>query len=73
MIPSAAGCSPRSTAVEQAAISLEERARRRTLLGLAPPREIYDTHIRNRVDWSTLPVWARPSDPDLFEGCVHEG
>jgi hypothetical protein len=28
---------------------------------------------RDRVDWSTLPEWARPSDPDLFEGCVHKG
>jgi len=40
---------------------------------LAAPREIYDIRNRDRVDWSTLPEWARPSDPDLFEGCAHEG
>jgi hypothetical protein len=61
------------TAAAQAAGSLEERARARTRRGLAPPREIYDVRNRGRVDWSTLPEWARPSDPDLFEGCVHEG
>jgi hypothetical protein len=61
------------TAAAQAASSLEERARQRTRQGLAPPREIYDVRNRDRVDWSTLPEWARPSDPDLFEGCAHEG
>ena len=61
------------TAAAQVAGSPEERARQRTRQGLAPPREIYDIRNRNRVDWSTLPEWARPSDPDLFEGCVHEG
>jgi hypothetical protein len=55
------------------ASTLEERARQRTQKGLAPPREIYDVRNRNRVDWFTLPDWARPSDPDLFEGCSHEG
>jgi hypothetical protein len=61
------------TAAAQAASNLEERARRRARQGLAPPREIYDVHNRGRVDWSTLPAWARPSDPDDFEGCAHEG
>jgi hypothetical protein len=73
MIPSATGCSRRRNAPAQAASSLEERARQRMRQGLAPPREIYDSRNRDRVDWSTLPEWARPSDPDLFEGCVHEG
>ena len=63
----------RPSAAAQAASSLEERARERTRQGLAPPREIYDIRNRDRVDWSTLPEWARPSDPDLFEGCAHEG
>ena len=53
--------------------SPEERARERTRQGLAPPREIYDIRNRNRVDWSTLPEWAMPPDPELFEGCAHEG
>jgi hypothetical protein len=61
------------TAAAQAARSLEARARQRTRQGLAPPREIYDVRNRDRVDWSTLPEWARPSDSDLFEDCAHEG
>jgi hypothetical protein len=60
-------------AAEQAASTLEERARQRTRQGLTPPREIYDIRNRNSVDWSAFPDWARPLDPDLFEGCSHEG
>jgi hypothetical protein len=41
--------------------------------GLAPPREIYQTPHRNQIDWSQFPEWARPSDPELFEGSAHEG
>jgi len=41
--------------------------------GLAPPREIYDANNRKRIDWSQFPDWARPTDPEVFEGCVHEG
>ena len=73
MIPRAIGCSRRRNVAAQAASSLEKRARQRMRQGLAPPREIYDIRNRDRVDWSTLPEWARPSDPDLFEGCAHEG
>jgi hypothetical protein len=50
-----------------------EEARQRLRQGYAPPREIYDVRHRNRVDWLTLPDWARPPDPELFEGCSHEG
>jgi hypothetical protein len=64
---------PEAGEAAQAAGSPEERARQRTRQGLAPSREIYDVLNRDQVDWSTLPEWARPSDPDLFEGCVHEG
>jgi hypothetical protein len=46
-----------------------ERARR----GLPPPRELYRAPYRDRVDWSRLPEWARPVDPEVFEGCGHEG
>jgi hypothetical protein len=60
-------------AAAEAGGSLEERARQRLRQGLAPPREIYDVHNRSRVDWFTLPAWARPCDPELFEGCAHEG
>jgi hypothetical protein len=73
MIPKGSGRTRRRSTGAEAASSLEERARQRTRQGLAPPREIYNIRNRCRVDWSTLPAWARPSDPELFEGCVHEG
>lgn len=47
----------------------EERVRQ----GLAPPKEIYEVWYRDRIDWSRFPGWAWPCDPDLFEGCGHEG
>lgn len=53
--------------------NLEQHAVQRLRQGLAPPREIYQIPHRGRVDWSTLPEWARPCDPELFEGCSHEG
>ena len=52
---------------------LERQAAERVRRGLAPPREIYETLYRNRIDWSRFPEWARPSDPELFQGCGHEG
>jgi len=54
------------------AASLESRATERLKSGFAPPREIYDVQNRGRIDWTSLPDWARPVDPDLFEG-GHEG
>jgi hypothetical protein len=53
--------------------SLINRAVARMRQGLAPPREIYQTPYRNRIDWSMFPDWARPNDPELYEGCSHEG
>jgi hypothetical protein len=47
----------------------EERMHR----GLAPPSEIYRIENRQRVDWRDFPVWARPVDPQVFDGCCHEG
>jgi hypothetical protein len=41
--------------------------------GFAPPAEIYRVEHRRLVDWATFPSWARPQDPDAFEGCCHEG
>jgi hypothetical protein len=52
---------------------LEQRAVERARLGLAPPREIYDVCNRTRIDWSIFPEWARPIDPEVFEGAGHEG
>jgi hypothetical protein len=51
---------------------LQQLSAERVRRGLAPPKEIYQTPYRNRIDWSALPEWARPSDPELFEGS-HEG
>ena len=52
---------------------LVAQALERVHKGLAPPREIYLAPFRGRIDWAELPDWARPSNPDLFEGCSHEG
>ena len=41
--------------------------------GFAPPPEIYRVEHRCHVDWARFPDWARPSDPEAFEGCCHEG
>ncbi len=53
--------------------SLMRRVHERVSRGLAPPREIYQVQNRGKVDWSKVPEWARPIDPDMFEGCGHEG
>jgi hypothetical protein len=52
--------------------NVEQRARERLRKGFAPPREIYDVQNRQQFDWLAVPDWARPSDPELFEG-THEG
>jgi hypothetical protein len=52
---------------------LEHAAAERAREGRAPPREVYEVMNRSRIDWSRFPDWARPSDPELFEGCAHEG
>ncbi len=52
---------------------LEHDAAERARAGRAPPREVYEVRNRGRIDWSRFPSWARPSDPELFEGCAHEG
>jgi hypothetical protein len=53
--------------------SLEQRAAERLRRGLPPPREIYAVPYRDRFNWADFPAWARPIDPDVFEGCSHEG
>jgi len=52
---------------------LEALAFERVQMGLAPPKEIYSVPYRNRVDWAKFPSWARPIDPEIFEGAAHEG
>jgi hypothetical protein len=56
--------------VERAILQL---AQQRIEQGLAPPAELYRVELRGRVDWRNFPVWARPSDPEMFDGCCHEG
>jgi len=48
-------------------------AEQRMRNGLAPPPEIYRIENRRRIDWLRFPAWARPVDPELFDGCCHEG
>jgi hypothetical protein len=52
---------------------LKRLAAERISQGLAPPKEIYQVQYRGQIDWEKYPLWARPSDPELFEGCGHEG
>jgi hypothetical protein len=42
-------------------------------MGKPPPRELYDVSYREQIDWLRFPAWARPSDPEAFAGCAHEG
>jgi hypothetical protein len=71
------GHAPRAAALadrrKEETEKLADQAQDRLNRGLAPPREIYDVQNRARVDWSKVPCWAWPSDPELFEGCCHEG
>ncbi len=41
--------------------------------GFAPPAEIYRVEHRSKIDWGRFPSWARPVNPEAFEGCCHEG
>jgi hypothetical protein len=68
-----AGTTAPAAAAPSSPEALEKCAVERARQGLAPPREIYDVANRNRVDWDKLPGWARPADPEMFEGCSHEG
>jgi hypothetical protein len=52
---------------------LERKASERVRQGLAPPKEIYDAPYRDRIDWSQFPEWAKPTDPEVFQDCGHEG
>jgi hypothetical protein len=52
--------------------SLERVATERMKSGFAPPREVYDVRNRDKIDWLSVPDWARAPDPEMFEG-GHEG
>lgn len=36
-------------------------------------KELHKVPWRTSVPWSLFPAWARPTDPEVFEGCGHEG
>jgi hypothetical protein len=50
-----------------------EIAEARVRQGFAPPPEVYRLRGQIEVDWSRFPSWAQPTDPEVFEGCSHEG
>jgi len=52
---------------------LEHQAAERVKQGFAPPKEIYEAPFRNLIDWGVFPEWARPTDPEQFDSCGHEG
>ncbi len=52
---------------------LTERALVCIAQGFAPPREVYLVQNRTHIDWSRFPTWARPVNPEMFDGCCHEG
>jgi hypothetical protein len=53
--------------------ALEAQALECARCGRALPREVYRVPYRDRIDWSRFPGWARPIDPEVFEGSGHEG
>jgi hypothetical protein len=68
-----ATAAPAPPPVSPVSEGLAERALARAKKGLAPPREVYQAPYRDRITWAEFPAWARPCDPELFEGCSHEG
>jgi hypothetical protein len=52
---------------------LEQQALDLAAGGQVPPKEIYAAPFRDRIDWLRFPAWARPSDPEMFQDCTHEG
>jgi len=52
---------------------LEQLAAERVSQGLAPPKEIYKAPYRDQINWAKFPEWAKPTDPEMFEGSGHEG
>ena len=72
--PAAAGVAARAAAQAPAGLdALVGYSLERVRKGLPPPRELYDVKYREQVDWLRFPAWARPSDPEAFVGCGHEG
>jgi hypothetical protein len=73
-VPAAAPASPPAgVVIEDEVRRLERLAAQRISHGLPPPREVYQSPYRDRINWEPFPQWARPTDPEAFEGCSHEG
>src|SRR5262245_1416457 len=63
------GAAPRAASVGSEPLEeLERRGAELAAKGLPPPKALYEVQNRNRVDWSRFPEWARPIDPEVFEG-----
>ena len=62
-----------NVSIETGRQKLVKLAEQRISQGLAPPSEIYRIEYRRHIDWLKFPDWARPVDPQLFDGCCHEG
>lgn len=76
LLGAAAGpAAPQDVAARPAAglDALVDYSLERVRKGLPPPRELYDVTYREQIDWLRFPAWARPSDPEAFVGCGHEG
>ncbi len=71
----AAGRLDRAESSESSAdgCSLIEATKRQLSNGFAPPAEAYLVQNRHKINWSRFPDWARPADPEMFDGCGHEG
>ncbi len=52
---------------------LAQLAANRMRQGFPPPAEIYQVQYRSCINWLEFPDWARPVDPEAFDGCCHEG
>ena len=72
--PAPAGVATSCAAAGAAEVdALVRRALDRVGVGKPPSREVYDVKYRGRIDWLRFPLWARPSDPEAYTGCGHEG
>jgi hypothetical protein len=68
-----ANCKAGNVSRSDRGAALIKLAQQRMRQGFAPPPEIYRIEYRGRIDWWQFPDWARPVDPQLFDGCCHEG
>ncbi len=41
--------------------------------GSSVVEQLLQRGYRHSIDWARFPSWAQPVDPQLYEGCCHEG